>query len=1069
MFGIDGCLHRGQGVSLMLTKVLQRAAVAASASMGIALVALPAPAHGQTLDVGVTASVSVTAAPNPDDGLDGAFGDSPTTILQNLLCPVVNAVTGVTTNIPGVGPILDQLPGIVCAIGVAGYVYRTTYYPTSGPPVVKYTKAVIGVPALIDVDGKGLPDFTGLVGIALPGLSLQLSRSLLFSASEKVTIEAVAIVPGVANTYVGFGQDGSKAGTAKHWKAALTIAGLSSEGAELKLAIDTLNAPSSLGVLGEMFTGPDPDAPDNTYRGLAAFSPVPDKFTTRILAAQSRQEVHVASTPTTLTADVDILSPGRAQNVHAVADKLPSTVDVVHSTAGGKDTTTYDADAPIARLTATYHDTVDGDIETAAALDVWGVPKHLSFEQAAEKTTVTTGTGKIDRIQARFARGSEVGPLDPGTAPFAKFHRTTADDFTAALQLSDLRSVSINQGTPYGGQLVFANAPGHFPFTADDDTSSLHLEGSLSNLPLDTTVVADVDNGTITFDGHGTGIDEIALKATRPTPFFTKATRIDLTVTDLPALITVDYKQTNGAVTFTAPGNGVGSVSLLASNGAGAPAVPPGDYASYEDTGTLYRVYARILGIKEVTFNANPLSGTIKTTVPQVMNLFVNLADATHDLEVTGRIDKVPSHIDFGLNLTDAVTVFEYDSHGQHIDEVTLDGTGLYNLANGSPLPLGIDTLHAEIEDVPDHMRAVLSTADGTSFSFSPTAQNEGPNGDKIGRILLQAYPQAAGPHHSVAGHQTAYGNLQTGQFTADIHDIGRTFFDITDAGQNMGYDISSAPLDYEFVADDGTFLKGQISNPTPATINLDMSNKVDVHYRATTDTQIDSITLKTNMAGGYIDADLQNIAPDVKVCFSGTNKACQPGFVPRPTLTTDGKTFNMPPALFDFALTPANRSGGLWPNRFELDGTYCFDASNPAVCLDPSQKKERIKITDLRFGRVAVGAGFRSFDCTGCTAGRVYGYFDTDNTLISGDVKYFEADDDGAFVHYHTDSDSAGIEAEDKVLFADYCLPTCIDYDDLTLADRGSFTCRQSPHLDIDIPVFDDIDILSGSFISFC
>ncbi len=111
---------------------------------------------------------------------------------------------------------------------------------------------------------------------------------------------------------------------------------------------------------------------------------------------------------------------------------------------------------------------------------------------------------------------------------------------------------------------------------------------------------------------------------------------------------------------------------------------------------------------------------------------------------------------------------------------------------------------------------------------------------------------------------------------------------------------------------DDGKFLKGQISNPTPATINLNMTDKVDVHYRAKTDTQIDSITLKTNMAGGYIDADLQNIAPDVKVCFSSANKACQPGFVPNPTLTTGGgSTFNMPPALFDFSLIPTNLAGG--------------------------------------------------------------------------------------------------------------------------------------------------------------
>jgi hypothetical protein len=958
---------------------------------------------------------------------------------------------------------------------------------------------------------------------------------------------------------------------------------------------------------------------------------VPDTFTARIVAGSSQQEVHVASTPTTLTADVDVLQGTRAQNVHAVVDQLPSTIDVVHSTVDGNDSTTYDANAAIAKVTGTYHDTVAGNVKTAAALDAWGIPQHLSFVQAGNKTTVDAGSGKIDRIQARFASGSEVNPLDPGTAPFARYHRTTSDNFTAALQVSDFKSVSIDQGPPLSGRLVFATAPGYFPFTAADDVTSTHVAGHLSNLPADTSVTVDVDNGQVVFDGHGTGIHEIAVSATRPTPFFTKAKRLDLTVNDLPALVTIGFKPDGSSLKFTpsqpigsvsllasdgsnapvvsgdyasyedtptdyrlflqmvsvgeitfdtapvltatlntgtrqtmklfahladnaatydrtingtidklptqitvtadldnghlnytgsdtiddihvtaqdalanffarankldldiaglpasntidfkpdfstvkfTPSSPIGSVSLLASNGAGAPATNDTDhYASYEDTPSLYRVFAKIRGISGLEFSADPMSGTIKTDQQRVMHLLAHLADGTHNLNVTGTIDKVPAQIDFSLDQpSNSSTVLEYDSHGQTIDHVTVDATGLYNLADGTALPLGIDTLHAAVDDIPDHMRAVFSSLNGTSFSFAPRGQSDPPNNQSIGRILLQLYPSVAGPHASVPGHQTAYGNLQTGQFTADLHNIGDTFFQITDAGQNMGYDISSAPLDYEFVMDDGKFLKGQISNPTPATINLDMSNKVGVHYRATTDTQIDSITLKTNMAGGYIDADLQNIAPDLKVCFSSTNKACQPGFVPSPTIHVGDNDFNMPPGLFDFSLVPTSRSGAQWANRFELDGTYCFDESDPGTCLNGSNHKKRITIQDLKFGKVQVGAGYRSFDCSLCAGqGRAYAYFDTDNTLISGDVKYFRDDDDNPFVHYHSDGDDGGIEAQDKVLFVDYCLPTCIDYDDLTVGTAGSFSCVSEPHLDIDIPVFDDLDILSGSFIHFC
>lgn len=1219
----------------MLGTTLRRAAAAAAASLAVAFVSLPAPAHAVTEapPIGpstVVATATPTATPNPNDGLDAAFGGQPTTLLQSILCPVVTAVTGATSNIPGVGPLLDQLPGIVCAISVLGYVYRTTYYPPSGPPIVKYTKALIGVPTLIDVDGKGLPDFTGVIGIALPGLSLQLSRSLLFSASEKVTIEAVAIVPGATNTYVGFGEDGSKVGTAKHWKAALTIAGFSSEGAELKLAIDTLNAPTSLGVLGEMFSGPDPDAPDDTFRGVANFSPVPDNFTARIVAAKAQQEVHVASTPSTLTADVDILNGNRAQNVHAVADQLPSTIDVVHSTVSGNDSTTYDANAAIAKITGTYHDTVDGNIKTAAALDAWGIPKHLSFVQAGSRTTVDAGSGKIDRIQARFATDSEVDPLDPGTAPFAKLHRFTSTHLTAGLQVSDFKSVSIDQGPPLSGRLVFATAPGLFPFTLDDDVTSTKVKGHLSNLPADTEVTADVDNGHVTFNGHGTGIHEIAINATRPTPFFTEAKRVDLTVTDLPALVNVDFKPDGSSLKFTpsqpigsvsllasdgsdapaasgdyasyedtpsryrlflqmlsvgeitvatapvlkatlntgnrqtmtlfahladdaltqdlkvdgtidklptqitvtadldnghlnytgqqtiddihvtatdtigtffnrankldldigglpasntidfkpdfstvkfTPSSPIGSVSLLASNGAGAPATnDTDDYASYEDTPSLYRIFLKVRGISGLEFAADPISGTVKTDQPRLMHLLAHLQTASSNTTVTGTIDKLPSWIDFSTQLADNLTVVEYDSHGQKIDHITLDGTGLVNPTDNSPLPLGIDTLHAEIDSVPSYLKAVLNTASGTDFSFVTDNSPPGDDTDRIGRILVQAYPSGTGAHNSVAGHQTAYGNLQTGQFTADIHGVGRTFFDVDGNSQNLHYTIASDPLDYEFVMDNGKFLKGRISNPTPATININNSGKVDVHYRATTDTQIDSITLKTNLAPGYIDADLQNIAPDVKICFDGGgSKPCKPGFVPQSSFDDgDGVHHNMPSALFDFMLTPTALNGSAWPQRFELDGTYCFSESDPGTCLNSGAKKERVALNNLKFGKMAVGAGYTEDGCTACTAGRVYGYFDTDNTLISGDVKYFKDGDDGAFVHYHSDGDDGGIQAQNKFLFVDFCI-VCLNDTNVYTVSGGSFSCVSEPHLDIDIPVFDDIDILSGSFISFC
>jgi hypothetical protein len=1032
----------------MSGKKLLRALLAAIAITAMFTVLMPATAQAQARTTAPSA-VAVSTADPSGGGLSDAFGGSATNLLQNLLCPIVGTLSGATTNIPGIGPVVDGLAAVICSISVLGYVYKTTYLPPSGPPVVRYTKALAGLPTPLNVDGVGLPDFQGTLGlnVTLNGITLAVQRSLFWPASAKVSIEAIAINPASADTYVGFGLDGTATGTPSSWQAKLSVLGISSSAVDLGLDIKANNPQTSLAAIGEMFTGANPDAPDKIYRGKADFSPVPATFKTEIRASSGHQEVIVNSTPTKLTANVGIITPTRQQNVDAVVDQMPSTIDVVHETGGSSDTTTYDASGSIAQLTGTYRDTVNGSIATAAAINAWGVPAHIRFDQTGDTTSVgATQGGKFDRVQARYSQGGDVDALNPSTSPFANYHKTTANAFTANVQVSDLKSITIHTAAPLSGELVFANAPGLFPFVADDDTSSTHLEGSLSNLPADTTVTADIDNGQVTFDGHGTGISQIKLKATRPAPFFVKATRLEATLDNLPALETVNFKQVNGGVTASASAP-LGTISLLASDGTGAPSLS-GSGATYDDTPSLWRAFLRITGLTSVSFQADPVVGDVQTANSQ----FFTVKGNTNGVDFDGTIDQLPAHMTFSMQPgTGGANVVDFDSHGQAIDHITASGTGL-------PAPSGMPNFEAAIDHLPSHLTLTLPQGAGNVLFDA--------HGDHIGRVYAQAW---GGSKASLAANQQKVTYVEGQHVAANLLQIGNAEVSTTASPFHVKYDISSSPLDYEYVAADSKFLRGTISNPTPAAIDVNMSNKVSVHYRATTDTQINSITLKTNMAGGYIDANLQNIAPDVTVCFSSTNKACKASFVPGSVLTTtDGDHFNMPAGLFDFSLVPTALNGSLWPNRFRLDGTYCFDESDPGTCLDSSNKKKRITISDLRFGKVAVGAGFTSDGCDLCTAGRAYAYFDTDNTLISGDVQYFGDGDDGPFVHYHSDGDDGGIEAQNKLLFVQYCI-VCFNETNLQTVTGGTFSCVSEPHLDIDIPVFDDIDVLSGSFIHFC
>src|SRR5690349_18393319 len=175
----------------------------AAFALAAAIVSLPGRSAAAPVPAAAPVAAAVPAiapmpvAADPTGPLATAFGNSPLRLLQNLLCPVVTGVADITHPVPVVGPIVDALPAIVCSIGVLGYVYKTTYYPPSGPPVVRYTEALATVPTPLDVDGAGLlPDFYGTLTANLPpnGLNLQIQRQLGFPVNARVSIEAIALL-----------------------------------------------------------------------------------------------------------------------------------------------------------------------------------------------------------------------------------------------------------------------------------------------------------------------------------------------------------------------------------------------------------------------------------------------------------------------------------------------------------------------------------------------------------------------------------------------------------------------------------------------------------------------------------------------------------------------------------------------------------------------------------------------------------------------------------------------------------------------------------------------------------
>jgi hypothetical protein len=881
----------------------------------------------------------------------------------------------------------------------------------------------------------------------VPGAELTVTRGTM-PATARVKIEAVLLDPGDATTFVGIGEDGSAVGTAKSWRTSIGAFLTFGRAVDLQLSLVTQQPPATLAALGEVLFGSNPDAPTGVDLGSMSFSAVPANFTTRLRIGPSSQAGTVTSTlSSVVTVHVADISSGEEKDFDVTVDKLPTRVDVLHQVVNGHDVATYDADATVAKLTGAYHDYAGGGIVTAAQVDVTTLPARLTVDNAGEVTAVSVPSGVIGALEVRYATGQDVPASPAGTDPYVSIHRYDTSHLTAGLRLDNIASASFDGTGPYVGDIVFGTAPSFIPISVVDDVTGVTATGHLSNLPAHVTVTVDLANGQLVYDGHGEGIKEIAISATDSRqPFFAKATRLDVTVDGLPAAITVDFKQDTGSVTIT-PSAPIGAVSLLASDGAPAPVVT-GDYASYEQTPTLWRAFVQMVGITKLSFTPSPLSGTIETSSPQLMTLFGELATTGNDVTLHGSIDKLPSHIDFALTpQTDGSQVLDYNSHGEVVDTITIDGSGF----NG---PYGADTLHAEVDHLPSHLTATLPAPYGTAV-FDP-------HGDTVGRVLVQAYPHTRGPKKSQGTDQTVYADTDTGQLTIDIHHIGYNSFYTGPSATavELTYDIGSDPLDVH-IGGNGAYFNATVSNPEPASIigfaggdtRLDYTvNDKSPNYSG--DGSINELTVETNGAG-YLDVALQHIAPHIHFCIGGSF-SCIPNWVP-PSVVND-TVFGVPPS-FGLQVQPTDLSGNDWPTRILVNGTFCLSQSDPS-CEDPTQKKERITISNLQFGTVEAGFGNTTDDCGDSSAlcGRAFGYFNTDDTHITGDVKYYQNGDNGdsPFVEYRADDPANYITATNFFLYDSYDVPSNDPH------PSGRFHCGGKPNLNV---TFADttFDFLSG------
>jgi hypothetical protein len=998
---------------------------------------------------------------SPPGSLSAAFNNSSTSWAKALACPVAQQVDGV----------VPQLSSVVCALNVLGYAIRTTYIKPDGTKLVRYASALVGIPRTISVDGTGLPDFIVevLPTLAPLGVNVSVTRLLTFPASAKVSVEVVVVDPAASNTYVGVGEDGTTSGTATVWSLGIGVLGLSTSGVDLGVTMRGIGLPSSAGLLGEEFSGPNPDSPTNVSRGDVQFTPAVSAVATEIKLGQTSQEVAVTSSaPTLVKANVQLISPGDEKDVDATIDRLPVSVDIVHQAQTDGDTITYLANATINSLTASYRDTAGSQVTTAAEIDATGVPTQLTFEQNGATTTMSAAPGVIGSVEARYGQGTGLPAPGAGTGPYVAFHRLSTSMFTAGVRILDLQSLSVDAAGPYTADLVLGEGAGQLPFSAEDDVSGITANGTLSNLPAHTTVTIDLSGGTLTFDGHGTGIQEIDLKATDGHgAFFARASRIDATVVGIAANETINFLQGDGALTVSAT-PAITSISLLASDGSGPPNVS-GPYASYIDIPSSYQAYVHLDGISSVSFAGDPLSGTLDTTAPQTLKFLAETSFGT----ASGTIADLPSHLSFAVTPgTDSSEVVDFQASAP-IDTITLDATGL-------PLPLHGTNLHAEIDNLPSHMTLTLP-ADGGTVALSTY-------GDHIGHVLAQVW-DANGPIEKVpatapAGEQGLIYIQQDNQLTVDLRQVGPFSATESTTPFNLQYDISSESLYYQvnvqtcvLITDicTGPYILGTISNPEPASISLtpDGGNLVgDYHVNPnspnfTGDGQINSISFTTNAgtANGFFNGTLTNVPANLHICAqAGSGTTCVPPFVPTTFDDGQGDPSNLPDPSVALEFVPTDLNGHVPANPLTLNGVFCPDTGVTADCA----ANTRFVVTDLAFNTLDMAFASRGDDCSlSVYCGDGWLAFNTNNQPLSGDVKYFSGSDTSPELEYEATTQGSGISADNFFLY--FFLNTGDGLPDTTYFHQGqlgSFSCGSPPAnlqlnvADFGFAVFHDLGI---------
>ncbi len=652
----------------------------------------------------------------------------------NLFSTVTGKVCSAAQSSP-LSSILGEGSTLACELQFLQFDFHTVYQAPGGKQIVRDTFALPEVPTLIDLTGDGIPDALAWVTVSsTDSFSLEISKLPTAAGTLPASVELVVrdpTNPG-SESRIAAGYDALSSTIPTNFDATLTLDSLSP--LQLGLAVTDKKPGSDLALIGSLYDQPPSGTPQVQTAVRLDYSPVPASLGYNVLLASQHEHLTAtASSPSTVTASVQLNDGNDHKTINGTINQIPSRVDVDVINGGPNDRQiTYTGSSAIGQLDASYQDQTvfaggGTQLNTQMVGKVNSLPTGVTFQQtSATQFSVVTSGGPIGYADGGFATGEPVTDV-PGTEA-GVYLKTGGGLQTAAARISGLSSLIADYSKPYRIDVVSTSQP--MQVLDDDDDDGVTVTSSIENLPAHLTLTVDPVNGQIDEDGYGQAINQITATAQQTTPFFGQISRIGATLTGIPASFKLNYnfnQDAGGQDTFSAGiDNPISEIQLTADDGNHSVTVPGTDSGvNVVDTPSEFASAVTVYGLQSLSFVANPttfaqnpaLDLAVQSAAGHVWNYAAKMQPhgAILPLTASGVIDQLPAQLtlavksDASANSTDVVY-----TGSSAIDHIGLDLT-----APGNPFIGDADHVHLDAYTIPESFDATMVQNPDGSFVAS--------------------------------------------------------------------------------------------------------------------------------------------------------------------------------------------------------------------------------------------------------------------------------------------------------------------------------------------------------------